>query len=151
MFLRSDHSQVTCKPPPRQMLFSILTKKGKVMAQLSPSQIQANRKGSLCGLMTLFSNIHLVPGLGPPASAHSWLKKRFSAGGAFRTRFPGSAQLSSLREPGTKDRAGPQAFHLTGDNHLYGINRNTCCSTYQPAHKNRPSLKIAPTTEVDLR
>ena len=84
------------------------------MAQLSPSQIQAlaNRRGSLCGLMTLFSSIHLVPSLGPPASAHAWLKRQFSAAGTFRARFPGSAQLSSLREPGTQDRAGPQAFHL---------------------------------------
>ena len=123
------------------------------MAQLSPSQIQAlaNRRGSLCGFITLFSSIHLVPSLGPPASAHAWPKRRFSVDGAFRVRFPGSAQLSSLREPGAQDRAGPQAFHVTGDNHLYGINRNTCWSKYQPAHKNRPSLKIAPTTNMDLK
>ena len=64
--------------------------------------------GSLRGLVTLPKSTRPAPSLGPPARVQA----QISAGGTLRARPPGPAQPTSLREPGTQDPAGPQAFHL---------------------------------------
>ena len=59
--------------------------------------------------VTVPQSVRPAPSLGPPASAQAWLKRQISVGGSLRARSPDTAQLSSLREPGAQDPAGPQA------------------------------------------
>ena len=61
------------------------------------------------GGVTLPRSVRLAPRLAPPASAQARLKRQISVGGSLRARSPDPARLSSLREPGAQDPAGPQA------------------------------------------
>ena len=80
-------------------------------AQLSPLEVQAlpKRRGSLCRQVTLPGSLSPAAGLGPPASAQAPLRRQISAAGARRARSPNTAQLSSLRNPGSQNPKGPQA------------------------------------------
>ena len=108
-------SPCSCKPPPKQMSFSVLTRKGKVpRLNFHPPEIQglAKRRESLRRPVTLPGSVCPAPSLGPPASVHAQLKRQISAGDTLRARSPDPAQPSSLREPGPQDPACLQAFYL---------------------------------------
>ena len=61
-------------------------------AQVLAKRIQVTSPGSICP----------APSLAPLARAQAHLKRQISAGSALKARFPDSAQLSSLKEPGTQ-------------------------------------------------
>lgn len=77
-------------------------------APILPSEDQAlaKRNGSLYRPVTLLKSICPAPSLGPPSSGQAG--RQISAGGTLEARTPYPVQLSSLREPGTQDLAGPQ-------------------------------------------
>ena len=103
LFLKSGHGQVTMflYISTKQMLFFVLTRKGKVpRLNLLPPRSK--------------------PGLGGGGPLAGWLPEGFvqhparltrqlSAGGTLRARSPDPAQPSPLREPDAQDPAGPQA------------------------------------------
>ena len=79
--------------------------------QLSSSEVQslAKKRESGGSLISLPKDFRLAPRLDPPAGVQVWLREQVSASDALRPRSPAPDQLSSLREPGTQDAAGPQA------------------------------------------
>ena len=60
-------SQCPCKPPPKQMLFSVLTRKGKgpILSFHFPRPRPWLRGGTACAGQLPCLSIHPVPGLGP--------------------------------------------------------------------------------------
>ena len=107
---QSGH-RCSCKPPPKQMLFSVLTRKGEVprLNFHPPRSRPWLRGGGPCtGWVTLPGRVRPAPSLG----AQARVRRQISAGGALRARSPDPTQPSSLREPGAQDPAGPWAFHL---------------------------------------
>ena len=90
------------------MLFSVLTRKGKV-PRLSEVHALAKRRGFQHQPVTLPWTIGPTPSLGPPTSAQTLLKRQISA---LSARRPDPAQPSSLREPGAQDSASPQAAQM---------------------------------------
>ena len=102
-------SQRSCKPPLKQMIVSVLTRKSKVprFNFSPPAKIQtlARRRESLCQPVTLPGSVSPASSLGPPTSAQAWLRRQISAGGTFRVHSPGLAQPLSLREQEAQDPA----------------------------------------------
>ena len=74
-------------------------------------------------------DFRLAPSLDPPASVQVWLRKQISANDDLRPRSLVPDQLSSVREPGTQDPAGPQAPKATqtGGWVLWTVTHGDCC------------------------
>ena len=103
-------------------------------AQLSPSKVQVLAKGrwSLLAPVTLPGSLHRAPSLGPPTSAQAGLRRQISAGAALGARSPDPVQLSSRREPGTQDPAGPQALQTAGGEVPRTAHQANCCCPSVP-------------------
>ena len=118
-------SPCSCKPSPKQMLFSVLTKTGKVPRSTFTRQAPglAKRKGSLHGSVTVPRSIHPAPSVHPLASTLTQLKRQISAGGALRTKSSDPAQPSSPREPKCTGLNWPSnfLFKLKGIWELHGL------------------------------
>ena len=118
-------SPCSYKPSPKQMLFSVLTRTGKVPR--SPFILRApglaKRKGSLHGLVTLPRSVHPAPSLHPLASALAQLKRQISAGGALRTKSSDPAKPSSPKQPKCTGLNWPSSFlfKLEGIWELHGL------------------------------
>ena len=107
-------SPCSCKPSPKQMLFSVLTKTGKVPRSTFTRQAPglAKRKGSLHGSVTVPRSIHPAPSVHPLASALAQLKRQISAGGALRTKSSDPASHHHRGSQNAQDWTGPQTFYL---------------------------------------
>lgn len=106
------------KPPPKQMLFPVLTREGKVpKLNFCPPRSRLREGGSLHERFPLPGSSHPALSLSLPASARAWLKRQLSAGRALRARFPDSAQSLSLREQGAQDPACPQSTQIRARSH----------------------------------
>lgn len=145
-------SWYSCKSPPKQMLFSFMTRKGKVpKLNFHPSRSRPwlNRGG------VSVQASHPAPGapvqyqdwVHPPAPGPGW-KPDLSWRGA-QAQVRRHYRASSLRQAEAQDTARQPVLRLfiyTGENQLYGINRNTC-SKYQSGQLPAPSSQPLPFLE----
>ena len=97
----------SCKPPPKQMLFSVLTSKGKVLRlNFHPPRSRAWVRGGDPSEDQLPPPPYLrpAPSIGPPTSTQALLKRQISAGSSLRAWYSDPAWLSSQgsQEPRTQ-------------------------------------------------
>ena len=108
LFLRSGHrSPYSCKPPQKQMLFSVLTSKDKVLRlNFHPPRSRAWVRGGDPSEDQLPPPpyLHPAPSIGPPTSTQALLKRQISAGSSLRAWYSDPAWLSSQgsQEPRTQ-------------------------------------------------
>ena len=129
LFLRSGHrSPYSCKPPQKQMLFSVLTKGGKGPSlnshpPRSRPGYQEGRKGTSPEALAQ----HLVWVF---LSTQAQWERPILVGGTLRARSLDPAWPSSLRALGTQPAL--RLFTETGENRLYRITRKANCGKHPP-------------------
>ena len=94
------------------MLLSVFTKKDKVpRLNFHPLSSRPWLRGGVPVQGQLLC-LGVEPNLSAPTSAQVQLKRQISADGTLRVRASDPTQLSPLREQGTHEPTGHQAFHL---------------------------------------
>lgn len=115
---------------------SVLTRKDKVSRlnlHAPGSRSSWLRGGGPCWRRSPCPGVFLEhPVWVPPTGAQAGLRRQISAGAALGARSPDPVQLSSRREPGTQDPAGPQALQTAGGEVPRTAHQAKCCCPSVP-------------------